>query len=122
MSSTESPRRANLVCCAAAVGLAAAGLLAVHVPPTRAAPDRPHPVGAAGPATTGAPARQQSGPARTGVRAPLAGPTDGRAAHAPADGRPVDTPTDGRPVDARPVDAPADGRPVDAAALAGGPR
>ncbi|MFJ4184410.1 hypothetical protein [Kitasatospora sp. NPDC089509] len=76
MTSTESPRRAHLVCGAAAVGLAATALLAVHVPATPSAPARPHPVGAfAGPAAADTPARQQSGPTRTGVRAPLADPS-----------------------------------------------
>ncbi|MGW3043754.1 hypothetical protein ACWC9T_27755 [Kitasatospora sp. NPDC001159] len=69
MTSTESPRRANLACCAAALGLAAAGLLAVHVPRPSPAHPRPHPAGAAGPVTAGDPARLPSGPTRTGVRA-----------------------------------------------------
>ncbi|MFJ8475136.1 hypothetical protein [Kitasatospora sp. NPDC094011] len=92
MTSTESPRRAHLVCGAAAVGLAAAALLAVHVPPPPAAA----PTAPAVPAATGTPARQQSGPTRAGVRAPLAEPAVARTVNADAD--------------------------ADATALAGGPR
>jgi hypothetical protein len=65
-----------MVCCAAALGLAATGLLAVHVPPPSPAPARPHPADAAGPAVAGDPARRPSGPTRTGVRAPLPDPAD----------------------------------------------
>ncbi|MET8629445.1 hypothetical protein ABZW30_37880 [Kitasatospora sp. NPDC004669] len=87
MTSTDSPRRVDLVCCAAALGLAAAGLLAVHVPPPTPARPRPHPAGAAGPAVAGAPARLPSGPTRTGVRALLPGPvTTGFAVAALAGG------------------------------------
>lgn len=84
MSSTATRRRTVLVCTAAALGLVAAGVLAVRVPPPAHGSVRAHPADPTRPVAVAVavahdPARRPSGTSRSGIRALLPG------AGAPAD-------------------------------------
>ncbi|MFD8750107.1 hypothetical protein ACFV0O_03870 [Kitasatospora sp. NPDC059577] len=86
MSSTATRRRTALVCAAAALGLVAAGVLAVRVPPPARGPVQAHPAQPPRPVAVAVavavvydPALRPSGTSRSGIRVLLPG------AGAPAD-------------------------------------